>query len=193
MRVHLICVFALLGFPLVSQAQVPVFEVTPVKSTIDFDVEASVAIKGTFQKWDSSFTCTSTDANLCVLEIRIQADSVDTGSGMKDGKLKSKDFFNVKDNPYITFKSTKNVQTGPDTFEVDGDFTIRGVTKPEKLSLTLVGKGTGSGTVTGTMAFDRKDYGMNSGIPFIKIANRVGVTVDLKVKRVSGPPLVFSQ
>jgi polyisoprenoid-binding protein YceI len=193
MRVHLICVFALLGFPLVSQAQVPVFEVTPVKSTIDFDVEASVAIKGTFQKWDSSFTCTSTDANLCVLEIRIQADSVDTGSGMKDGKLKSKDFFNVKDNPYITFKSTKNVQTGPDTFEVDGDFTIRGVTKPEKLSLTLVGKGTGSGTVTGTMAFDRKDYGMNSGIPFIKIANRVEVTVDLKVKRVSGPPLVFSQ
>jgi polyisoprenoid-binding protein YceI len=193
MRVHLICVFALLAFPLVSQAQVPVFEVTPVKSTIDFDVEASVAIKGTFQKWDSSFTCTSTDANLCVLEIRIQADSVDTGSGMKDGKLKSKDFFNVKDNPYITFKSTKNVQTGPDTFEVDGDFTIRGVTKPEKLSLTLVGKGTGSGTVTGTMAFDRKDYGMNSGIPFIKIANRVGVTVDLKVKRVSGPPLVFSQ
>jgi polyisoprenoid-binding protein YceI len=193
MRVHLICVFALLAFPLVSQAQVPVFEVTPVKSTIDFDVEASVAIKGTFQKWDWSFTCTSTDANLCVLEIRIQADSVDTGSGMKDGKLKSKDFFNVKDNPYITFKSTKNVQTGPDTFEVDGDFTIRGVTKPEKLSLTLVGKGTGSGTVTGTMAFDRKDYGMNSGIPFIKIANRVGVTVDLKVKRVSGPPLVFSQ
>ena len=193
MRVHLICVFALLAFPLVSQAQVPVFEVTPVKSTIDFDVEASVAIKGTFQKWDSSFTCTSTDANLCVLEIRIQADSVDTGSGMKDGKLKSKDFFNVKDNPYITFKSTKNVQTGPDTFEVDGDFTIRGVTKPEKLSLMLVGKGTGSGTVTGTMAFDRKDYGMNSGIPFIKIANRVEVTVDLKVKRVSGPPLVFSQ
>src|SRR5580693_2025852 len=169
MRVHLICVFALLAFPLVSQAQVPVFEVTPVKSTIDFDVEASVAIKGTFQKWDSSFTCTSTDANLCVLEIRIQADSVDTGSGMKDGKLKSKDFFNVKDNPYITFKSTKNVQTGPDTFEVDGDFTIRGVTKPEKLSLTLVGKGNGLGTVKSKEAFERKDYGKNRGNPFNKI------------------------
>jgi polyisoprenoid-binding protein YceI len=193
MRILLIWAFMLIAFPFVSQAQVPIFEVTPISSTIDFDVEASVAIKGTFHKWDSSFTCTSTDANKCILEIMIQADSVDTGSGMKDGKLKSKDFFNVKENPYITFKSTKNVQTGPDTFEVDGDFTIRGVTKPEKLSLTLVGKGTGSGTVTGTMAFDRKDYGMNSGIPFIKIANRVEVTVNLKVKRVSGPPLVFSQ
>ena len=43
------------------------------------------------------------------------------------------------------------------------------------------------------MAFDRKDYGMNSGIPFIKIADRVEVTVDLKAKRVSGPPVVFQQ
>ena len=42
------------------------------------------------------------------------------------------------------------------------------------------------------MAFDRKDYGMNSGIPFIRIADSVEVTVDLKVNRVSGPPLVFS-
>jgi polyisoprenoid-binding protein YceI len=127
------------------------------------------------------------------LEIKIQADSVDTGSGMKNGKLKSKDFFNVKENPYITFKSTHIVETGPDTSEVDGDFAIRGVTKSEKLKLLIVGKGTGSGTVTGTMAFDRKDYGMNSGIPLVKIANRVEVTVNLKVKRVSGPPLVFSQ
>jgi hypothetical protein len=43
------------------------------------------------------------------------------------------------------------------------------------------------------MAFDRKDYGMNSGIPFIRIADRVEVTVALKAKRVSGPPVVFKQ
>ena len=40
-----------------------------------------------------------------------------------------------------------------------------------------------------TMAFDRKDYGMNKGIPLVKIANRVEVTVELKVRRISGPPL----
>ena len=112
---------------------------------------------------------------------------------MKDGKLKSKDFFDVKENPLITFHSTKVVQTGPDTVEFDGDFTIRGVTKHEKLTFAVTGKGTGTGKITGTMAFDRKDYGMNSGIPFIKIANRVEVTVDMNVKRVSGPPVVFKQ
>src|SRR5262249_47740425 len=113
--------------------------------------------------------------------------------GMKDDKLKSKDFFNAKDDPYITFHSTKIVQTGADTFEVDGNFTIRGVTKAEKLLLTVQRDGQGSGTIKGTMAFDRKDYGMNSGIPFIKIADRVEVNVELKGKRTSGPPLVLKK
>ena len=112
---------------------------------------------------------------------------------MKDGKLKSKDFFDAKNDPLITFKSTKIEDTGPDTFDLVGDFTIRGVTKPEKLTFAVTGKGTGAGSITGTMAFDRKDYGMNSGIPFIKIADRVEVIVDLKGKRVSGPPVVFKQ
>jgi polyisoprenoid-binding protein YceI len=76
---------------------------------------------------------------------------------------------------------------------VDGNFTIRGVTRPEKLTLTVSGAGAGSGTITGTMAFDRKDYGMNSGIPFIRIADRVEVTVDLQVRRVSGPPVALKQ
>jgi polyisoprenoid-binding protein YceI len=76
---------------------------------------------------------------------------------------------------------------------VDGDFTIRGVTKAEKLTLTLSGRGTNSGEIKRTMAFDRKDYGMNKGIPFVTIANRVEVNVVLKGKRVSGLRVVLKQ
>jgi polyisoprenoid-binding protein YceI len=170
-----------------------VFDVETAKSTIKFHVRASVAIEGAFDKWDATLTFASRDVSTGVLDTRIQADSVDTGSGLKNNTLKGKDFFDVKQNPLITFKSTKIVQTGPDTFEVDGNFTIRGVTKGERLTLTVFGKGTGSGEINGTMAFDRKDYGMNSGIPFIRIADRVAVTVHLAVRRVSGPPLVFKQ
>jgi polyisoprenoid-binding protein YceI len=180
-------------FPSLGRAQAPVFEITPVESSVRFDVDASVAIKGTFDKWDATLVFTSPDVETAVLDIKIQAASVDTGSSMKNGKLKGKDFFDVEHSPLITFKSTKIVQTGPNTFEIDGDFTIRGVTKREKLTLTLSGKGTGSGEVKGTMAFDRKQYGMNSGIPFIKIADRVEVNVALKGKRVGGPPVVFKQ
>jgi len=189
----LVSVLPLPIIPAQDTAGVPVFKITPVKSTIKFNVKASVPIEGTFEKWDATLTFTSTAVESGVLDVKIQAASVNTGSGMKDGKLKSKDFFNADQDPYITFKSTKIVQTGPDTFDVLGTFTIRGVSKDEKLNLTGSGKGTGHGEITGTMAFDRKDYGMNSGIPFIKIADRVEVTVDLIADRVSGPPLVFKQ
>lgn len=156
-------------------------------------MKASVEIAGKFDKWDASLTFTSPDVTTGVLDIKAQAASVDTGSGMKDGKLKGKDFFDAQHDPLITFHSTKVVPTGPNTFDLPGTFTIRGVSKSETLSLTVSGEGTGSGEIKGIMAFDRKDYGMNSGIPFIKIADRVEVDVDIHAKRVSGPPLVFKQ
>src|ERR1700685_3896659 len=189
----MLCAFAAFLSPSITRAQAPVFEINKADSTVKFSVSASVPIAGTFDKWDATMTFTSPELATAVLDIKIQAASVNSGSGMKDGKLKSKDFFDAEHDPLITFHSTKVTQTGPNTVEFDGDFTIRGVTKPEKLTFTITGKGTGAGEITGTMAFDRKDYGMNSGIPFIKIADRVEVIVDLKGKRVSGPPVTFQQ
>jgi polyisoprenoid-binding protein YceI len=181
------------GIEAQTSGDIPVIQFTKEGSTVRFAVKASVSIGGTFDKWDATLTYPSTDVEAGVLDIKIQADSVNTGSGMKDDKLKSKDFFDAKGDPYITFHSTKFTQTGPTTVEVQGNFTIRGVSKPEALLFSITGKGTGVGEVKGTMAFDRKEFGMNSGIPFIKIADRVEVSVDLKGKRVSGPPIVFKQ
>ena len=190
LRFGVVCLLVLAMFPPWSRAQAPVFEITPVQSSIKFDVKASsVKIAGKFDKWDASLTFASPDETTGVLEIKIQAASVDTGSGMKNGKLKSKDFFDVEQSPLITFKSTKIVKTGHQTYEVDGDFTIRGVSKPEKMTLTVSGKGTGSGEIKGKMVFNRKNYGMNKGIMFVKIGDHVDVDVHLKGKRVSGPPM----
>ena len=181
--------FALIIFPSLSRSQAPIFEISPIESSINFHVKSSVKIAGKFDKWDATLTFTSPDETTGVLEIKIQAATVDTGSGMKNRKLKSRDFFDVEHNPLITFKSTKFVKTGPHTFEVDGDFTIRGVSNPEKLTLTVSRKGTGSGEIKGSMVFNRKDYGMDKGIPFIKIADHIDVNFHLKGKRVGGPPL----
>ena len=92
---------------------------------------------------------------------------------MKNSKLKGKDFFDAEQNPYIAFKSTNIVPTGPNTYEVDGDFTIKGV----------------SNEIQGAMVFNRKDYGMNKGIPFMSIADHVDVNFHLKWKHVAGPAL----
>src|SRR5580692_6021016 len=187
------CLMAFLALPRASYAQVPTYEFTPVESSIKFGVDSSVSIKGVFEKWNASIKFSSRDIRSAVLDIEIEADSVNTGSHVKDNKLKGQDFFNSKESPLITFQSTKIVQTGPNTFDIEGNFTIRGVTKTEKLTLTSDSKGTPTGSLDGTMAFDRKEYGMTSGIPFIKIANRVEVNVRLKWRRVGGPPPVFQQ
>jgi polyisoprenoid-binding protein YceI len=171
----------------------PVFEITPQGSSIKFFVSASVSVKGTFDQWTATLKFASNDPSTGVLNIKIPASSVDTGSGLKDNALKGGDFFDVANNPWITFYSTKIVQTGPNAFEVDGAFTIRGVTKPEKLSLTVTGAGTGAGDITGTMAFDRKDYGINGSIPLVRIADRVEVTVSLHARRISGPALALKK
>ena len=192
-RLAVLCLLASAVFPSLSRAQAPTFKITTEDSSVKFAVKASVAVNGTFDKWDATLTFASTDPTTGVLDIKIQADSVNTGSGMKDGKLKSKDFFNADQDPLITFLSKKIVQTGPNTFDVQGDFTIRGATKPQTLTLTVSGVGTGTGVIHGTMVFDRKDYGMNKGIPFVHVGDSVDVTVDLHGTRISGPPLVLKQ
>jgi len=179
--------------PSPTPVSAPVYVITPAGSSITFHVKASVTVAGKFDKWHATLTMPSPDATTGVLDIRVEADSVDTGSGMKNGKLKSKGFFDVKQNPWITFRSTKVMRSGPNTFEVDGDFTIRGVSNPEKMTLTVYRNGPGSGEINGAMVFDRKDYGMNGGIPFIRIADHVDVNFHLRVKHVSGPPLVFKR
>jgi polyisoprenoid-binding protein YceI len=193
MRLALLSLLTIVLLPASGGAQVPVFKTTPENSSIKFYVKASVALVGQFDKWDASLKFTSPDVTTAVLDIKIAAATVNTGSGMKDNKLKSKDFFDVEQSPAITFHSTKVVQTGPESFDVFGNFSIRGVSKPETLKLTVSGKGTGRGIIKGAMAFDRKEYGMTSGIPFVKIADRVEVDVDLKVEQVSGPRLVYKE
>ena len=193
-RVALLCLLASFAMLSADQAQsVPVFAVSPQASSIKFFVSASMSVTGTFDKWDAKLTFASDDPATGALDIEIQAASVDTGSGLKDSTLKSDDFFAVDQYPAIWFHSTKVTQTGANTFVVDGNFQLRGVTKPEQLTLTVTGAGTGSGTINGTMSFNRTDFGVNGSIPFIRIGDRVDVTVDLKVNRVSGPALALKK
>jgi polyisoprenoid-binding protein YceI len=196
MRLAFVWLLASILLPFTVRAQtpagIPVFEVTPLHSSIKFFVKASVAIGGKFDKWDAALTFQSPDVTTGALQVKIQADSVDTGSGMKNGKLKSKDFFDVDSNPSIVFQSTKFTQTGPDTIEVDGNFTLRGVSNPEKLTLVVSRKEGHLAEIEGKMIFNRKNYGMDKGIPFVKIGDHVEVNFHLMVRHSGGPPLALA-
>jgi polyisoprenoid-binding protein YceI len=193
MRSLTLCLLAFLLLPQASRAQTPVFAVIPAESSTHFFVKSSVALHGRFDKWNATLTFPSADVTSGVLHIQIAAATVDTGSGMKNNKLKSKDFFDVEHYPTITFQSTKVVQTSPTTFDVDGNFSIRGVTRLEKLKLTIPRKQTGEDAIQGVLVFNRKDYGMRKGIPFVRIEDHVEVRISLKVHQVSGERLVYQQ
>src|SRR6516165_6871746 len=101
MRKMMLCLVATALLTPLGWAQVPVFEVTPVSSSITFNVKSSISIVGKFDQWKATLTMKSPDVTTAALDIEVQAASVDTGSGMKNGKLKSKDFFDVEQNPLI--------------------------------------------------------------------------------------------
>jgi polyisoprenoid-binding protein YceI len=186
---------ALFSFPNQAQApsEVPVFEVAPVSSSAKSDVKPSVNIRGKFDKWGAAPTFQSPSVTTGALEISIQPDSVDTGSGMKNGKLKGKDFFDVEHFLAITFKSTKIVVISSEHFEVDDGLTIRGVTNPEKLTPIVFPNDSHLGEIKGKMVFDRKKYGMNKDIPFISIADHGEINIHLKTKRAGSLQLAFQK
>jgi polyisoprenoid-binding protein YceI len=100
------------------------------------------------------------------VEFTIQATSIDTNDEGRDKHLRSADFFDVEKNPVISFKSTKMKATGKDTYDVTGQFTMRGVTKEITLPVTVLGemkdgRGTPKIGFETTTTLNRKDYGVN--------------------------------
>lgn len=95
---------------------------------------------GRFNSFEGSFTLTDGDAKDCAVEVSVDASSVDTGNQGRDDHLRNADFFNVKEFPTISFKSTKVVRVDGG-FDVTGDLTLHGVTKPVTARMLKVGEG----------------------------------------------------
>ncbi len=102
-------------------------------------------------------------------DFTIKADSVDTNNTKRDQHLKGPDFFNVKEFPTITFKSKLVRRNGEKGFDVSGDLTLHGVTKPVSATLEWVGSGKDpwggfrSG-FDGTFVLKRSDFDMKFGL-----------------------------
>ena len=100
------------------------------------------------------------------ITFEVKADKVDTGNPKRDAHLKSPDFFDAKQFPTITFKSTGVKSTGDNKFEVTGDLNLHGVTKSITVPLVKTGEGDTKmmGYRTGWEAqydLKRSDYGIN--------------------------------
>jgi polyisoprenoid-binding protein YceI len=114
--------------------------------------------------------------------VTIQAGSVDTRDENRDNHLRTNDFFDVENFPVWTFNSTAVRPVTPGEWNVDGDLTIRGVTKPVTLDVTLEGVvkdpyGLHRVGFSAKTSIDREDF----GVSFNGVMEAGGVIVGKKV------------
>ncbi|MCC7127097.1 MAG: polyisoprenoid-binding protein [Acidobacteria bacterium] len=100
------------------------------------------------------------------VDFTVQVASINTATADRDTHLRSDDFFSVEKYPTMTFVSTGITSKGGDNYDVAGDLTMRGVTKPVVLAMTLLGKaqdpwGNERLAVEGEVTLNRKDFGLN--------------------------------
>jgi len=142
-------------------------------------------VRGRFTEFDGQVTIGETPEDSTV-RVEIKADSVTTGSQMRDDHLRSSDFFEVEKNRTLTFSSTGLRIGEGNAFELDGDLTVRGITRP----ITLAGEflGSGPGAQGGTLAafsakatVDREDWDLTWNVAVETGGFLVGRKVDIVI------------
>lgn len=110
-------------------------------SEIEFSVKHMMVstVKGRFRTFTGTLDINEQNPSASSVDVSIDVASVDTNQEMRDNHLRSPDFFNVAEFPTITFKSTSVTAQSANTYNVAGDLTIHGVTKPHTLVVTREG------------------------------------------------------
>lgn len=140
----------------------------PSHSEVGFKVRHLMItnVKGIFKSYEVNAETDGDDFTKAKISFSADVDSIDTNSEQRDGHLKSPDFFDAANHPKITFAATKYENVDNDgSYELYGDLTIRGISKPVKLDVEFGGVvkdlwgGTRAGfTINGKV--DRKEWGL---------------------------------
>lgn len=122
-------------------------------------------VRGQFNEFEGSGVIDAANFANSSVKLTIQAKSIDTRSAQRDEHLRSNDFFAMDEFPTITFVSTGATQKSFNEFELTGDLTMKGVTKPVTIPFTLEGAATdpfGNERIgfEGSTSINRKDFGV---------------------------------
>jgi polyisoprenoid-binding protein YceI len=142
---YLPLLFSILAVAGATVAQADSYKIDPVHSTVLFKINHFGVgyVYGRFDAFSGTFTLDQNDPSKDAVSVEIKTDSVDTNAPDRDKHIKSPDFFNAAQYSTATFKSTSVKKVDDKTYEVTGDFTLRGVTKPVTLDVKAVGTGPG--------------------------------------------------
>lgn len=176
--------------PAMTAQAATTYQIDPIHSTSIFGVrhmDASM-FHGMFDNVTGTIDFDPDDLAALALDVTIDVESIHTGSHERNGQLNqhlmSPDFFNAKEHPQMTFKSTAAKKVDAETCEVTGDLTIRGVTREITASIDVVGTAeTRRGKVAGFLAtfqIDRTDFEVSYMAESPMLGNDVTITVVLE-------------
>ena len=143
-------------------------------------------VRGEFEKFSGAIAVNEDGTPSVTAEIAV--DSINTRNEQRDAHIKSADFFDAENYPVAAFRSTA-VRSHDDHHVLDGEFTLKGVTKPISLQLEFngVNPGMGQGEVAGfeaSVVLNRKDFGIDIDLPLETGGTVVGdkVTITLEIE-----------
>ena len=159
------------------------WDIDAAHSTVGFSVRHMMVskVRGYFREFSGSLV-TAGDPTQSSVTATVNMDSIDTRQEQRDAHIRSADFFDVGNHTELTFRSTAVKTDGAD-WTVEGDLTIKGITKPTTLDLELNGFGPDAygGTragFSGKTTISRKEFGVDIDMPM----DGGGVVVGDKIK-----------
>jgi polyisoprenoid-binding protein YceI len=166
--------------------------IDPVHSEVGFSVRHMMVskVRGRFTSFSGQIV-TADDATASSVTAEIDLSSINTGNEQRDEHIKSADFFEVETYPTMTYRST-GVRVEDGEYVVDGDLTLKGVTKSVPLTLELNGfgpdpfGGTRAG-FTATGELNRRDFGVNFSAPMqnggVVVADKISLHLEIEAVR----------
>lgn len=153
------------------QSAVTEWRLDPIHSNFYFDVNHTYAtVRGFFEDYSGSFLFDPDNLEESKMVFKIETKSINTNERKRDNHLRTAEFFDVKKYPLMTFESKKITKAGGNKFLVDGDLTIKDVTRPITLYLTYYGMKKNplqpKETIAGfesRLTIDRLDYHVGTG------------------------------
>ncbi len=171
------------------QAPLPVgtWKVDPVHSSVEFQVKhlGIATVKGQFKEFEGTLEVQPDGVRAYGT---VNVDSVDTRDPQRDAHLRSPDFFDAEKFPEITFQSTSVRPIDDESFAIEGDFTIHGVTRPLELTATLEGtetdhEGNPRVGLSASAQINRSDYGMKFNMALgsgnVVVGDKVKITLEI--------------
>lgn len=163
--------------------------IDPTHTEVGFSVRhlAISKVKGKFEKFSGSIV-TGEQPTDSKVEAAVEVASINTNQADRDGHLRTGDFFAAEEYPEFTFVSTGVRQEGGE-FKVDGDLTLRGVTKPVTFDFDFGGfgadpQGNFKAGFTATTVVKRDDFGVMWNAPLetggLMLGNDVTITLDVQ-------------